>query len=227
MIQRESALSGKAHLDKAALAAFLGRVKYPVSFLDFETIATAIPLLEGVRPFQQVPFQFSLHILRSKESQPEHCWFLAGGREDPRREFMERLRVQLPLGGSVVVYNASFEMSRLKECAGRIPNYRSWVAQVKKRTIDLLTPFRAFNYYHPAQSHSMSMKAVLPALTGKNYDHLEVQDGGTASSEFLRVTFGEVEPGERKRVRSAREEYCALDTLGMFWILQDLERLAS
>jgi len=73
----------------------------------------------------------------------------------------------------------------------------------------------------------MSMKAVLPALTGKNYDHLEVQDGGTASSEFLRVTFGKVDAPERQRVRSALEQYCPLDTSGMLWIFQDLERLAS
>jgi hypothetical protein len=93
--------------------------------------------------------------------------------------------------------------------------------------VDLLVPFRAFSYYHPAQSGSASMKAVLPAITGRGYDHLEIQEGGTASMEFLCVHFGEVPDDERHRVRRQLEEYCGLDTMGMVWILRELKRLAE
>lgn len=121
-----------------------------------------------------------------------------------------------------MVFNASFEKARLKECAGVLPEYESWVTAVNSRIVDLLNPFKAFSYYHPDQCGSASMKAVLPALTGKDYKGLEIQEGGAASREFLRVTFGDVSESERKRVRCALEKYCGQDTEGMNWILDAL-----
>ena len=85
--QRQAARSGEAHIDKPAITAFLNRIKMPVSYLDIETFGTAIPLFDGLRPYQQVPFQFSLHIQWSKEAELEHHSFLADGQADPRPEF--------------------------------------------------------------------------------------------------------------------------------------------
>jgi hypothetical protein len=110
----------------------------------------------------------------------------------------------------------------MKECAELLPEYQTWVAAVNQRIVDLLLPFRAFNFYHPDQCGSASMKLVLPALTGTDYTGLEIQEGGAASREFLRVTFGEVSAAERKRVRRALELYCGQDTEGMVWILEAL-----
>jgi hypothetical protein len=94
---------------------------------------------------------------------------------------------------------------------------------VNGRIVDLLNPFRSFNFYHPNQCGSASMKSVLPALTGKDYRHLEIQEGGAASREFVRVTFGDVNEAERKRVWQALETYCGQDTEGMVWILNCLQ----
>ena len=214
-IQRSVLLAGQPHIDRPALAAFLGQLEYPVSYLDFETIATAIPLFDGASPYQQIPFQYSLHIVRQPGAAPEHHSFLAEGTADPRPEFIWKLRSDLPTTGSVVTYNASFETSRLKECCELLPEFKPWLRKVTTRIVDLLLPFRGFRYYHPAQNGSASMKAVLPALTGSGYDHLTIQEGGAASREFLRVNFGEVPAAERRRVRKDLEAYCALDTLGM------------
>jgi hypothetical protein len=96
------------------------------------------------------------------------------------------------------------------------------VNEVNQRVVDLLTPFRGFNYYSPDQCGSNSMKSVLPALTGKGYEDLEIQEGGMASHEFLRVTFTDVSESERKRVRCALDKYCGQDTEGMIWILDAL-----
>ena len=89
-----------------------------------------------------------------------------------------------------------------------------------------LLPFRGFRYYHPQQNGSASMKAVLLALTGQGYDKLAIQEGGAASREFLRVTYGQVPDAERRRVRQDLEAYCGLDTLGMVDIVDQLKRLA-
>ncbi len=226
-IQRTALATGKPHIDRPALAAFLGQLEYPVSFLDFETFGTAIPLLDDASPHQQIPFQFSLHILPSASAKPEHHSFLAEGRADPRPEFMRQLRTILPDAGSVVTYNASFETGRLKECCELLPEFKPWLRKVTPRIVDLLLPFRGFRYYHPQQHGSASMKAVLPALTGKGYDHLAIQEGAAASREFLRVTHGQATTAERRRVRRELEEYCALDTLGMVQIVDELKRLTA
>lgn len=214
-IQRRTLRTGAPHVDRPAIAAFLKQLIYPISYLDFETFATAIPMFDYTRPYQQVPFQFSLYVVHSKNAQPEHCSFLAEGTADPRPTFMLRLREALPETGSVVTYNASFEKKRLKECAELLPEFKPWVSKVTPRIVDLLLPFRGFRYYHPQQHGSASMKAVLPALTGKGYEHLAIQEGGAASREFLRVTHGQVTAAERRRVRQHLEAYCALDTMGM------------
>jgi hypothetical protein len=121
-----------------------------------------------------------------------------------------------------VVFNAAFEKSRMEECAVLLPEYEPWVSSVNQRVVDLLNPFKAFHFYHPAQCGSASMKLVLPALTGKDYTSLEIQEGGAASREFVRVTFTDVSEAERKRVRRALELYCGRDTEGMAWILDAL-----
>ncbi|HEX9255170.1 MAG TPA: DUF2779 domain-containing protein [Candidatus Angelobacter sp.] len=226
-IQRQAARTGQPHVDKRAIARFLRRIKFPASYLDFETFGTAIPLFDRLRPYQQVPFQFSLHVLRSKNAALEHHSFLADGKADPRPEFMRCLGDVLPRQGSVVAFNAPFELGRLKECSELLPEFRPCVAGIKRRIVDLLLPFRRFHYYHPQQNGNASMKAVLPALTGRGYDQLAIQDGGMASQEFLRGHFGSVTDEERERVRRQLEEYCGLDTMGMIQIVDALRDAAG
>jgi hypothetical protein len=140
---------------------------------------------------------------------------------------MRQLCADLPETGSVVAYNAGFETSRLKENCELLPEYKPWLRKVTPRIVDLLLPFRGFRYHHPDQNGSNSMKSVLPALTGKGYEKLAIQEGGAASREFLRVTFGDVTAAERHRVRRDLEEYCALDTLGMVQIVERLKELIT
>ena len=186
---------------------------------------TAIPLFDNVRPYQQVPFQFSVHVLASRGAPPKHIAFLAEGRKDPREMFLGWLRKAIGDAGNIVVSHKGFELSRLKELADLMPEYRTWVAQIARRTIDLLEPFRAFHYYHPSQQGSASIKSVLPALTGKSYDGMDIAEGDKASREYLRVTFTEVDDNDRRKVRKALEEYCKLDTQAMIDILKALSAL--
>ncbi|MFA6545181.1 MAG: DUF2779 domain-containing protein [Limisphaerales bacterium] len=226
-VQHRAVTTGQAQVDQRAIANFLKRLKYPLHFLDFETFATAVPLCEGVRPYQQIPFQFSLHVQQDAGAEPEHRMFLADGPADPRPEFLRALREAVGPEGSIVAYNASFEKSRLRECAEAFPEFAAWIGRLERRVVDLWEPFRAFHYYHPDQCGSASMKAVLPALTGKGYENLAIQDGSTASREFLRVTYGQVTAAERRRVRKHLEEYCGLDTEGMVHILRGLEEVTT
>ena len=217
--------TGEPYVDKKYLRAFLAQLEYPLYFLDFETISPGVPLFDDARPFGHIPFQFSLHIQEMPGAAPRHESFLAGGRADPRKEFLDRLKALLGNKGSIVVYNESFELSRLDELTVLFPSSRSWYNQVKRRVRDLLRPFRDFAYYHPDQHGSASIKAVLPVLTHMSYEGLEIGDGGTASGEYLRVTFGDAEGEDRSKVRTALEVYCAQDTLAMVNIVEKLGKL--
>jgi CRISPR/Cas system-associated exonuclease Cas4 (RecB family) len=224
-IQRATAVTGKPHVKQKAIQTFLKNLEYPLHFLDFETFSTAIPIFDGTRPYEQIPFQFSLHVVHKAGTMPEHRKYLADGRNDPRPEFMRQLKSAIEPAGSILVFNASFEKGRMRECANLLPEYKPWVAAVNHRIVDLLNPFKAFNFYHPDQCGSASMKSVLPALTGKDYASLEIQEGGAASREFIRATFGDVAKSERERVRQALDLYCGQDTEGMIWILDALRRV--
>jgi hypothetical protein len=227
-IQIESIRTNRAHIEKEEIKAFLDRLEYPLYYLDFETVGSAVPVYDKTRPFEQIPFQFSLHIQKAPGSPLEHVGFLAEGREDPRAAFLAQLKKHLGTKGTILTYNAAFEKGRLNEATAIFTEYKKWNEMIQARIVDLLGPFRSFHYYHPDQLGSASIKSVLPAVTGKGYDGMEISDGGTASSEYLRVTFGEeVSKEESRRVRKNLVEYCTLDTMAMVDIVEELRKIGG
>lgn len=231
-IQHKCAKTGQVHVDKKHISEFLGTLKYPLYSLDFETYNTAIPLFNGIKPYQQIPFQFSLHVRESGKSDLKHYSFLVEGNGDPRESFILALKKTLGTKGSIIVYNMSFEKNVLLKLAERFPQHKKWVSKIVERMRDLLIPFRNFDYYNPKQMGSASIKKVLPALTGKSYEGMEIAEGGTASLRYLFSTHGSHD-GTKATVkqiadiRAHLEEYCKLDTEGMVWILDKLEALVN
>ena len=226
-IQKEAVISGRPHVDQKAIGAFLQSLEYPLFYLDFETFDTAIPLYDDVRPYLKVPFQYSLHIQRKPDVEPEHYSYLATGETDPRPEILANLQELLGKSGSIVVYNQSFEKGVLRSCCEFYPDYADWVGALETRFVDLLAPFRSFYYYHPDQNGSASIKDVLPALTGSGYEGMDIQDGNAASREYLRVTFTAADEADRRKVRRQLEDYCTLDTYAMVVIVAKLRDLIS
>ncbi|MBN1444949.1 MAG: DUF2779 domain-containing protein [Candidatus Omnitrophica bacterium] len=225
-IQVECHKTGQPHINKGGIKQFLNTLKYPLYFLDFETIAPAIPAYDNSRPYETIPFQYSLHIVRKEGMEPEHHSYLAPGNKDPRPEILKRLKQLLGNSGSVIAYNAAFEKTAMRKAVEIYTEYREWLKLIEERVIDLLTPFRSFLYYHPCQEGSASIKNVLPAMTNSGYSYMEIAEGGTASIEYSRITFGEDVPEEeRQRILSALEKYCALDTKGMIEIVDELRKL--
>jgi hypothetical protein len=225
-IQVKSARTGSHHIDAKKIREFLKQLSYPRYYLDFETFQTAVPEFDDTRPYQQVPFQFSLHVAAAPGAALAHQSYLSEGKIDPRPEFLALLRDRLGEAGPIICYNAAFERGIVAAAVEVVPDFKDWWKKTKKRFVDLLVPFRAFAYYHPDQLGSASLKAVLPALTGgPGYEGLEICDGGMASWEYRRVTFGKVDPAERARIRKQLEEYCGLDTEAMIRIVAALEAL--
>ncbi len=223
-IMVEAEKTGEPYIVKETVNQFLSQLTYPLYFMDFETFGFGlpIPLLDGTRPYDQVPFQFSLHVVNELHQVTEHHSWLWDGQGDPRPGFIAELKKALGEKGSIVVYNQGFENTRLRECATVLTDYADWVEGIIDRVVDLIVPFRQFAIYYPSQRGKYSIKRVLPALTGKSYDDMEISEGGQASNEFMRVTFGEVDDAERQKVRQNLEAYCGLDTMGMVDIVRVL-----
>ena len=224
-IQRECAKTHKAHINKEGIKEFLETLEYPIYFLDFETYQTAIPLYNGSKPYQQIPFQYSLHIQEKKNGKLKHISYLAKGKKDPRVSFLKSLQRNLGEKGTVLVYNQAFEKMIFRQLGDKFPEYKDWISSIDERIKDLLVPFRKFYYYHPNQKGSASIKKVLPCLVGKDYTEMEIADGIMASLEYLYITHGNASDEEVKRARKALEEYCALDTEAEVMILEELGKI--
>ncbi|MFL5766076.1 MAG: DUF2779 domain-containing protein [Bacteroidia bacterium] len=209
----------EAFIDKPYLSQFVSELKYPLFFWDLETLMPAIPEFKWSRPYQQIPFQYSLHVIRSKEAELEHFEYLGDGFSDPREEMIKELINALGSEGSIIVWNQTFEISRLKEMARDFPKYKNELNAIIDRVVDLMIPFRKKMYYHPDFNESYSIKKVLPVLVPElNYNALTIQEGGTASVTYaeLKNQTAEMQEEQRKHLL----EYCKLDTLAMVEILK-------
>jgi hypothetical protein len=193
--------------------------------MDFETFATGIPIYDGTNPYQNIPFQFSLHVLTRPGAMVEHYSYLANGPDDPRPGFLSELKQYIGPKGSILVYYEAFEKSRLKELAKAFPEYKEWIDSVLVRIVDLNAPFKDFSYYHPQQLGSASLKQVLPVLTNLSYDDMEIGEGTMASLKFMEATFGDASDEERQKIRDDLLAYCGQDTGGMIDILKKLQWL--
>lgn len=226
-IQKECVMTGMTHVEKEEIGLFLKALNHPLYYLDFETIAPAIPMYDGMRPYQALPFQFSLHVVKDEESDPAHHSFLADGLVDPRPAILNELRRLLGSEGSIIAYNASFEEDVLRGLVEAFPEHTGWLPGILARMVDLLFPFTNFHYYHPSQKDSASLKRVLSAITGKGYEELSIGDGMEASAAYARIVYGDATEEEIARVRAALIEYCKLDTEGMIRVVDELRRLSD
>jgi hypothetical protein len=216
----ESVRSGKPWFAKG-LKESLAQLEYPVHFMDFETLGLALPRFAGTRPYDQLPFQWSLHIQRKPGAAVEHYEFLVDNEGDPRPLFLKSLCQAIDRKGSIVVYS-NFESECLKNLASRLPKYEGTIARLDDRLWDLLAVIRA-NVYHPGFAGSFSLKRVLPALVPEmSYEGMEVSEGSEAGLTWEKMMCDQVDATERNRLREALLAYCKQDTLAMVRLLDVL-----
>ncbi len=209
----------KANRDQDALDDFLDDLAYPLYYMDFETIQFAVPRYDESRPYQQIPFQYSLHVQQTKDGPVEHYEFLGTPPADPRPEFIQSLLARIGEIGSIIVWNQAFENTRLREIARDFPEYAAGIDCLLARVADLMVPFRRKHLYTPDMNDSYSLKAVLPALvTDLSYSDLEIQEGGTASIIYESL-YQENDPEQVRLNRENLLAYCKMDTLSLVRIL--------
>lgn len=220
MLVKEYTLNDKVYFDEMGAAACFENLTYPAYFLDFETISFAIPIWKGTRPYQQITFQFSLHIV-DESGYLTHTEFLDLTGDNPSESFAKALINACGTKGPVFVYSSSFEMSRICELAYRLPSLSSHLLAINDRVVDLL-PIARDHYYHPSQEGSWSIKKVLSAVVPDlRYDDLEgVQNGMMAMNAYLEVIHVNTTVERKEQIREQLLKYCKLDTYAMVRLWQ-------
>ena len=157
-IQVDCALEHKSHIDEKGVRKFMESLYYPLYFLDFETMQPAIPQFDGTKPYQQIPFQYSLHIIEHEDGELLHREHLGISGEDPRRALAEQLCSDIPMNVCSLAYNKAFECTRLKELAEYFPDLSEHLLNIRDHIVDLLEPFQKGYYYLPSMGGSFSIK---------------------------------------------------------------------
>lgn len=225
-LQIECFQQKSVHIQKDKIKEFLESLSYPIYHLDFETFQPAVPKFIGTCAYEQIPFQFSLHI-QHKDGRLEHKEFLAKSGIDERLNLIKALLDSIPSNAFILAYNASFEKGVIERLAASFPQYEKELLHIASQIEDLMTPFAARHYYHYKQNGSHSIKVVLPALVPQMesaYKELSLVHNGGEAMEC----FGALEsmPKEKQiEYRKALLEYCKLDTLAMVEIIKALEKL--
>lgn len=208
---------------------FMNKVSYPLYFLDFESYQVLIPEYDGTKPYQQICFQYSLDYYLEDGGELYHKEYLHDKYdENPMLSLCEHLVEDIPLNSCVIVYNETFEKSRLKEMADTFPQYKENLLNIRDNIIDLMVIFRNHDYYVKELEGSYSIKYVLPALFPNdeelNYQNLEqVHKGNEATEAYLSLP--SLSKKEETKLRKNMLKYCALDTYAMVKIYDKLKKL--
>ena len=206
-------------IDKDTISGIMDSLKYPLYFIDYETYQLAVPEIEGTKPYQQLPFQYSLHIIKEKDGPIEHREFLAEVNDKNFiRHFAESMIKNMAENGSVIIYNKSFEPARNNEIAAMYPDLKDEIDRINRNMVDFLEPFKQRKYYTKEMHGSASIKSVLPALypDDPELDYHElpvVHNGEEASDAFLSLK--EKSKEEQEKIRNGLLVYCKLDTFAM------------
>ncbi len=214
-------------IDKQAIQELLGELEFPLYFLDYETVSSALPMFNGCTPFQQIPFQYSLHVLREPNGELEHYEYL--GRDNanpPMPELLASLRSHIGGAGSVTVWYKVFETGRNTEMGRAYPEYAEFLNGVNDRVFDLMDVFSKQYFVHHDFKGSSSIKYVLPVLVPEfSYKEMDIQNGLVASIRWYDAVMGIADEQQAGKTYEALLKYCCLDTLAMVKIYEYLRKI--
>lgn len=219
----ERAKTNTEFINLIALKNEIGKLQFPLWFLDYETCICAIPRFDGYHPQQQVVFQYSLHKLDEVKSEPHHKGFIAIDEGDPSLILLKHLSEDIGEFGNVIVWNKAFEMTMNREMAKLHPEYADFLENLNSRIYDLGEIVNQGIYLHPRFKGSWSIKNVLPVMVPElSYEKLHINKGDKASMAWWSITFENLDLGEKSELINGLDKYCELDTLAMVEIFRKL-----
>ena len=225
--QLEAFIGKEQRIDSAGIRQFLDSLSYPLCFFDFETFDQPVPPFDGTKPYQKIPFQYSLHVIERKGAKPKHYEYLVEPGKDPREEIAKGLIEQIPADATVLAYHKSFEIGIMKNLKEWFPKYSRKLDAIVGNIMDLKDPFSQRLVYHWKMQGSASLKVVLPAFIPEmTYDDMEISEGSAAQEAYFDMCAAS-DPKELKRIRKALLEYCKQDTLAMVELWKMLHKMAD
>jgi hypothetical protein len=226
--QLEAVAKGAPVIHPIKIANELGKLRYPLYYFDYETVGGGLPLYDGTRPYQQIPFQYSLHIQHEPDGELEHREFLARSSASPMPALIKQLRADIGPEGSVIAWNMSFEKGVNSMMATIYPDDAEFLEDINARMRDLMDPFYKGYYSDDAFMGSASLKKVLPVIVPElRYSDLEIQEGGAAQRQWEQAAFGAVPAETAEQIYKNLLIYCGQDTLAMVKIHDFLKELSQ
>ncbi|MBR3198548.1 MAG: DUF2779 domain-containing protein [Bacilli bacterium] len=240
-IQRRAVETNAPYMNKQKIIDGIKQIKYPIYHLDFETFPCPLPRYRGEKPYTQSVFQFSLHIEKEEgkcDKEKDHYGYLAKDHKDHREELI-KMMCDLIGEGTVLVYNDSFEKSRIKELSEIFVDYKSKLLKINSQIFDLMNIVKTrskmyeelgydkeeakmLNYYHPDMDGSYSIKKVLPIFSNLTYKGMEVANGVEALVTYAK--FPKMNELDYKHKYQKLVEYCQQDTYAMYKVLEGLKK---
>lgn len=220
--QAQAEFDNKVFINKKNISSFLSKIKYPIQFIDFEAVQFSIPRYQDTQPFEQIPFQFSMHYVENEDHILEHVDFLASPGTDPRRKFAEALCDTVFKTGTVLAFNTHFEKHTIATLAEQFPDLASTLMDIHSRVVDLAIPFNSMDYYIKEMQGKRSIKSLFHALVDDMpYYDLSIMNGEAASKVYC-LLHTVNDPTQKAKIRADLRRYCHMDTLAMVRLWQNL-----
>ncbi len=214
------------YVDRMALRSWLDNIDFPITFLDFEWERFAIPPYQGMKPYDVLPFEYSIHIMDANRSL-QHKVFLSI--HDDRREMAESLLRDIPKEGSVIAYNAEgAEKIRIKELADMYPDLAEGLMDINRRMEDLQLPFESGTVYDTRMRGTWSLKTIMGMMDDESgYHDLDIAQGMDAVYEWRHLDLSDADEEEKQKIIENLKEYCGMDTYAMTVVFLWLISLAD
>lgn len=223
-IQVQATKEDKRTVNKEKIKEFISQIRYPLYFFDYETFSTVIPPFDGIRPYQQVPFQYSLHVIDSPNGMITHKEFLHTTNSHPGIHLLEQLKKDIGDKGTVFVWYQSFEKGRNTELGEMFPEYAQFMSELNERIVDLIIPFSNNWFVDKDFFGSASIKKVFPVLVSEwSYEKLNIQEGVTASRIWTETILEGKNTEEKEKMMKDLRDYCCLDTMAMVQLFKFLQ----
>ena len=218
-LQIEATKKDTILIDAQKIQKELETLEYPIYFLDYETYSWAVPQFEGHKPYENVVFQFSLHVLKKNNGNLAHYEYISITKKDPIPDILATLKDVIGDSGNILVWNKTFEKGCNSGMARIYPEHEQFLLNMNRRIYDLGDIFKYQMYVDPKFKGSWSIKNVLPILAPDlSYHDMEIGKGDEAMVTWYRLAYDRQSQQDTQVTKKNLLKYCELDTYAMYRI---------
>jgi len=228
VVQIQTTRDNKRIINKAKIEEFLEMLEYPLYFLDYETFSSVIPAFDGCRPYQDYPFQYSLHILDVPSAKLRHVEYLHQENSNPILGLIKQLKQDIGDTGTILTWNMSYEKGCNDRMASFYPEHKQFLESLNNRINDLMISFSQMWFFDKDFMGSASVKKVMPVLAPElSYKDLGVSDGLLARRIWTETILKGKNQNKKDQILANLSQYCTLDTYAMVRILEELFKIVN